>query len=53
MLEFIKEKNVWDTLKDSDKPLVLYGMGLGAEKIMSELEQRGMRADDILQATNL
>lgn len=47
MLEFIKEKNVWDTLKDSEKPLVLYGMGLGAEKIMSELEQRGMRADDI------
>lgn len=47
MLEFIKEKNVWDTLKDSDKPLVLYGMGLGAEKIMSELEQRGIRADDI------
>ena len=47
MLEFIKEKNVWDTLKDSDKPLVLYGMGLGAEKIISELEQRGMRADDI------
>lgn len=47
MLEFIREKNVWDTLKDSDKPLVLYGMGLGAEKIMSELEQRGMRADDI------
>ena len=47
MLEFIKEKNVWDTLKGSDKPLVLYGMGLGAEKIMSELEQRGMRADDI------
>ena len=47
MLEFIKEKNVWDTFKDSDKPLVLYGMGLGAEKIMSELEQRGMRADDI------
>lgn len=47
MLEFIKEENVWDTLKNSDKPLVLYGMGLGAEKIMSELEQRGMKADDI------
>ena len=47
MLEFIKEKNVWDTLKGSDKPLVLYGMGLGAEKIMSELEQRGLKADDI------
>ena len=47
MLEFIKEENVWDTLKSSDKPLILYGMGLGAEKIMSELEQRGMKADDI------
>lgn len=47
MLEFIKEENVWDTLKKSEKPLILYGMGLGAEKIMAELEQRGMRADDI------
>lgn len=47
MLEFIKEANVWDTLGQSEKPLVLYGMGLGAEKIMAELAQRNMRADDI------
>ena len=47
MLEFIKEANVWDTLSQSEKPLVLYGMGLGAEKIMAELAQRNMRADDI------
>lgn len=47
MLEFIKEANVWDTLSQSEKPLVLYGMGLGAEKIMAELVQRNMRADDI------
>lgn len=48
MLEYIKEKNVWDTLKESTKPLVLYGMGLGAEKIMATLEQYGLRADDIM-----
>lgn len=47
MLEHIKEQNVWDILKESDKPIVLYGMGLGAEKIMAELEQRGLKADDI------
>lgn len=47
MLELIKEQNIWDTLKSSDKPLVLYGMGLGAEKIMAELKERGMTADDV------
>lgn len=47
MLELIKEQNIWDTLKSSDKPLLLYGMGLGAEKIMAELKERGMTADDI------
>lgn len=47
MLELINEKNIWDTLKDSNKPIVLYGMGLGAEKIMAELDKRDMKADDI------
>ena len=47
MIELINEQNIWDNLKQSDKPIVLYGMGLGAEKIMAELEQRGMKAHDI------
>lgn len=47
MLEKIQDKNIWDTLKDSKKPIVLYGMGLGAEKIMAELEQRGLKADEV------
>lgn len=47
MIDFIGEKNIWDTLKDSNKPIVLYGMGLGAEKIMASLEQIGLKADDI------
>lgn len=47
MLEMIKEKNVWENLKDSDKPIVLYGMGLGAEKIMATLNMYGIEIDDI------
>lgn len=47
MLELIKENNVWDTLKNSQKPIVLYGMGLGAEKIMAELDQRGLKASEV------
>lgn len=47
MLELIKENNVWDTLKNSEKPIVLYGMGLGAEKIMAELDQRGLKASEV------
>lgn len=47
MLEHIKEQNVWDILKESEKPIVLYGMGLGAEKIMAELEIRGLKTSDI------
>lgn len=47
MLELIKEENVWDILKKNDKPIILYGMGLGAEKIMAELEIRGLKASNI------
>lgn len=47
MLEKIKEQNIWDYLKQSNKPIILYGMGLGAEKIMASLEQIGLKADDI------
>ena len=47
MLERIKEKNVWDTLKESGKPVILYGMGLGAEKIMSVLGEYGVNIDGI------
>ena len=47
MLEYIKEKNVWDTLKDDNKPVVLYGMGLGAEKIMDTLAEYDIKVSDI------
>lgn len=47
MLEMINEHNVWDNLKASNKPVVLYGMGLGAEKIMDTLAEYGISVDDI------
>ena len=47
MLEKISEQNVWNTLKKDDKPVVLYGMGLGAEKIMDTLAVYGVEVSDI------
>lgn len=47
MLELIQEQNVWDALKSDNKPVVLYGMGLGAEKIMDTLAQYGVTVSDI------
>ena len=47
MLEKIKEQNVWDVLKQENKPIVLYGMGLGAEKIMDTLALYGIVPNDI------
>lgn len=39
MLEFIKEHvSVWDRLKNTDKKIVLYGMGNGADKILDWCE---------------
>ena len=40
--DLLTEENVWDRLRREGKPLVLYGMGDGAEKINSVLESKGM-----------
>lgn len=51
-IENFKEKiseNVmlWDKLKASRKPIVLYGMGNGAEKILDYCETHGIKISDI------
>ena len=38
---------VWNVLKKKDKPLVLYGTGNGADKIIEELEKNGISPDGI------
>ena len=34
--------DLWTSLKEQSKPIVLYGMGHGADKIANELERRGI-----------
>lgn len=39
---------LWDYLKETDKKVVLYGMGDGAEKIRAVLDDIGVEIDDIM-----
>lgn len=48
MLDFIQnEISVWDRLTSAKLPIMLYGMGDGAEKIMKELEKRSLSVSEI------
>lgn len=40
--------NVWTALSESDKPIVLYGMGNGADKVLNELEKRNIKAAGVM-----
>lgn len=42
MTEKITEQNVWDFLSATEKPIVLYGMGNGAEKILQIFESKNI-----------
>lgn len=47
-VDLIKEQpTVWQALQESKKPIVLYGMGDGAEKILRVFAQKGIQASDI------
>lgn len=47
ILDLITEQNVWDFLSSSKLPIVVYGMGDGAEKIINILSKNGTAIDDI------
>lgn len=47
MLEKIYEKDVWDSLKETELPIVIYGMGNGADMIIERLESIGVKVADI------
>ena len=38
---------LWEVLSEENKPIVLYGMGNGADKIISVLESKGMEFADV------
>jgi FkbM family methyltransferase len=43
----IPEQDMWQYLSSAEKPIILYGMGNGADKIIAELERRGIHYDGI------
>ena len=47
------EKELWQYLKNADKPIVLYGMGNGADKIIAVLEEYGIPLRAYLQVMAL
>ena len=48
MLYDFEYPNVWDALKNTDKPIVLYGMGNGADKVLDEFLRRGITAAGVM-----
>lgn len=47
MIENIKDTPLWDHLKKTDKPIVLYGMGNGADMIIDVLNSLGLKYEDV------
>ena len=48
MLNFMQEKlSVWELLRRTEKPIVLYGMGNGADKIIDWCEENGVRVQGV------
>ncbi len=43
---YLSEKNLWIHLKETELPIVIYGMGNGADKIIEELEARDITVAD-------
>lgn len=47
MIEKIVEKSCWDVLSETNLPIILYGMGNGADMVIDELQKRGLEFKDI------
>lgn len=47
MIEKIHEKNVWDSLKRTKLPIIIYGMGNGADMIIEKFQSIGVGFADI------
>lgn len=45
--EYPCQKDVWDILKESKAPIVIYGMGNGADKLISRFDMLGIKYSDI------
>ena len=49
MIKYLKkQQSVWDSLKNSGKPVVLYGMGDGADKVLKAFEKFNINAYGVM-----
>lgn len=49
MIDILKnETSVWHRLKTDGKPVILYGMGDGADKVLSAFERYGIKASGVM-----
>ena len=44
---FPREDCVWEILRTTDRPIVLYGTGNGGDKLISALEKIGRKPDGV------
>lgn len=49
-MELIERKDVWTYLKETDRPIVLYGTGNGADKIFSVFDKYGITVSDMFMS---
>ena len=47
------ERDLWQTLRSAEKPILLYGMGNGADKILAVFAKYGIKADDVFASDEL
>ena len=40
--------NVWDFLRDTERPIILYGTGDGADKVLNELERLSVPVQGVM-----
>ncbi len=45
---FENKKSVWEVLETTEKPIVLYGMGDGADKVINQLEKLGVKPSAVM-----
>ena len=48
MLFDFEFENVYKALKNADKPIVIYGMGNGADKVISEFDKRNIKISGVM-----
>ncbi|MBR6745703.1 MAG: FkbM family methyltransferase, partial [Clostridia bacterium] len=42
----LRDRNLWNRLKETELPIVMYGMGNGADKILDVLDALGIEVAD-------